>query len=71
MKSNKLIQYMEVYVKVDKQFLIEELYRLKKYVPAEENTAREVLSEIITYVNAATPLEDSKNKLPRMRGSRG
>ncbi len=62
---------MEVYIKVDKQFLIEELYRLKKHIPAEETTAREVLNEIITYVNSAIPLEDSKNKLPRMRSSRG
>jgi hypothetical protein len=59
---------MEVYVKVDKQFLVEELYRLKKHLPAEESTARDVLQEILLYVNSATLLEDSKNKLPRMRG---
>lgn len=62
---------MEVYVKVDKQFLIEELYRLKKHIPAEEDTARDVLQEIIVYVNSATTLEDSKHKLPRMRSTRG
>jgi len=62
---------MEVYVKVDKQFLVEELYRLKKHIPAEEDTAREVLQEILLYINSAIPLEDSKNKLPRLRGTRG
>lgn len=60
---------MEVYVKVDKQFLIEELYRLKKAIPVEEETARTVLQEILLYVNTAAPIE--YNKLPRLRGSRG
>lgn len=62
---------MEVYVKVDKQFLVEELYRLKKHLPAEESTAREVLQDILLYINSATLIEDSKNKLPRMRSTRG
>jgi hypothetical protein len=60
---------MEVYVKVNKQFLIEELYRLKKEIPVEEEAARMVLQEILQYVNTATPLE--QNKLPKMRGLRG
>lgn len=60
---------MEVYVKIDKQFLVEELYRLKKHIPTEEETARGVLQEILEYVNAAPPIE--ANRLPRLRGSRG
>lgn len=61
---------MEVYVKVDKQFLVEEIYRLKKHIPAESEEARAVLQEILEYVNAATPVENTKNNLPRIRGAR-
>jgi len=60
-----------VYVKVDKQFLVEELYRLKKHVPAEETEARKVLQEILEYVNTATVLDDPKSKLPGLKGMRG
>lgn len=61
---------MEVYVKVDKQFLVEEIYRLKKHLPAECEDARAVLQEILEYVNSATLFEDTKNNLPRIRGAR-
>lgn len=64
------INYMEVYVKVDKQFLVEELYRLKKYIPAESEDARTVLQEILEYVNSATLIENTKNNLPRIRGAK-
>lgn len=61
---------MEVYVKVDKQFLVEEIYRLKKHIPLESEEARIVLQEILEYVNAATLVENTKNNLPRIRGAR-
>lgn len=61
---------MEVYVKVDKQFLVEEIYRLKKHLPAECEEARTVLQEILEYVNSAILFEDTKNNLPRIRGAR-
>jgi len=55
---------------VDKQFLIEELYRLKKEIPAEEQAARQVLQEIILYVTSA-PTDAEKPQLPRIKGKRG
>lgn len=61
---------MEVYIKVDKQFLVEEIYRLKKHIPAECEDARGVLQEILEYVNTATLIDNAKNHLPRIRKAR-
>jgi hypothetical protein len=61
---------MEVYVRIDKQLLVEEIYKLKKHIPVECEDAREILKEILDYVNTATPIESTKNNLPRIRGAR-
>ena len=59
-----------IFIRIDREMLLEDLYKLRSLIAVEDDEARKTLSEIIGIVTSAQT-DEKKSQFPRINGRRG
>ena len=58
-----------IFVRIDREMILEDMYKLRSMISVENDEARKKLSEIIGLITSA-PTDEKKNQFPRINGRR-